>query len=506
MHSLSHASVRAALVLALCGSHSGAAAQASRSALDPITSAVIQHPITTASAAARDHFLRGQRELDLARFIDANAHFKAAVAADPAFAFAYLSVANTANSLEEFKTNLALAEQHAAGASEAERLQIQMARKGFDNDLAGQLALGKQLVGKYPDSPRAWLALAGVQGALNQNDEARTSIAKALALAPKLFVAHTTLGLSYLFAEPRDFTKALEHMQDGAALAPDEPNAHMFVGDAYRAQRNLEKARDEYLRGHDLNPRDAILLVKLGHANTFLGDYATARANYDSAMAFGRANEKAAYAPFHAYVSVYAGDPAAAIDELNRLVASVDGMGVPDPKAAKVAALTNVVVIATHTGNRSAAEQALKQLTPLLMKQADEGGNPAFRRGQQATIAYLEGWCAARRGDYTVAQKQADRISQLLAPDANPRKLEPMHQLAGFIALYQGNYRDAVGHLQQGNPFDPYIKYQLAVAAEGAGDAARAKKLFREVADYNFNAVGFALVRKDALQKANGTL
>ncbi len=53
---------------------------------------------------------------------------------------------------------------------------------------------------------------------------------------------------------------------------------------------------------------------------------------------------------------------------------------------------------------------------------------------------------------------------------------------------------------------DPYIKYQFAVATEGAGDAARAKQLFREIADYNFNVVGFALVRKDALQKANGTL
>jgi len=42
--------------------------------------------------------------------------------------------------------------------------------------------------------------------------------------------------------------------------------------------------------------------------------------------------------------------PGAAIDELNKLVASVDGMGVPDPKANKVAALTNVVVIATHAG------------------------------------------------------------------------------------------------------------------------------------------------------------
>src|SRR5881392_2385768 len=119
MTSVRHAPVRAVLVLALCGSYAGAAAQDSRSALDPITSAVIKHPITSSSGPARDHFLRGQREFDLARFIDANAHFKEAVAADPDFAFAYLNVANTANSLEEFKTNLALAEQNAAGASEA---------------------------------------------------------------------------------------------------------------------------------------------------------------------------------------------------------------------------------------------------------------------------------------------------------------------------------------------------------------------------------------------------
>ena len=504
MQCLRHAYVRAALavVCASGGWSAGAAAQDPRSALDPITSAVMKHPITTSSGVARDHFLRGQRELDLTRFIDANAHFKEAVAADPDFAFGYLNVANTATSLAEFKSNLALAEQHAAGASEAERLQIQMVRKGFDQDLAGQLALGQQLVQKYPDSPRAWLALAGVQTGLNKNEEARASIAKALALAPQMFVAHTTLGLSYVFGEPRDFTKALAHMQQAEQLAPDEPGAHMLLGDAYRAQRNLEKAREEYARGHQLNPRDAVLLVKRGHANTMLGNYAAARADYDSAIAVGRANEKAAYVPFRAYVSVYAGEPAAAIDELNRLVASVDGMGVPDPKAAKVAALGNVAVIAIHTRNQPAVEQALKQLGPVLMQQADEAANPAFRRGQEATMAYFDGWWAARRGDYAAAQSQADRIAQLLAPDKNPRKLEPMHQLEGFIALYQSKYGDAAAHLRQGNLLDPYIKYQLAVATEGAGDVAQAKQLYREVAEYNFNAVGFALVRKDAQQKA----
>src|SRR5437660_3035099 len=468
MQYLRHASVRAvlAVVFASGGWYAGARAQDPRSALDPITSAVMQHPITTSSAAARDHFLRGQRELDLGRLIDANVHFKAAVAADPDFGFAYLNVANTANSLDEFKTNLALAEQHAGGASEAERLQIQMARKGFDQDLAGQLALGQQLV------------------------------------QPRLYVGHTTLGLSYVFGEPRDFTKALQHMQQAENLAPDEAGSHMLLGDAYRAQRNLEQAREEYGRGHQLNPRDAVLLVKRGHANTLLGDYAAARADYDSAIAVGRANEKAAYVPFRANVSVFAGEPAAAIDELNRLVASVDGMGVPDPKAAKLAALGSVAVIAIHTRNQPAVEQALKQLAPVLMQQADEAANPAFRRGQEAIIAYFDGWWAARQGDYAAAQRQAERISQLLAPDKNPRKLEPMHQLEGFIALYQGKYGEAAAHFRQGNLLDPYIKYQLAVATEGAGDVAQAKQLYREVAEYNFNAVGFALVRRDAQQKA----
>ena len=504
MTSVSHASTRAVLAVAFAsaGWAAGAAAQGPRAALDPITSAVINHPITTSSPEARAHFLEGLREFDLGRFIDANEYFKAAVAADPDFAFAYLNVANTANSLADFKTNLALAEQHAAGASDAERLQIQMTRKGFDNDLAGQVALGQQLVAKYPESPRAWLALAGAQIGLNKNADARVSLTKALELAPKLYVAHATIGNDYIFGEPHDFTKALAHMQQAEALAPDESNAHLLVGDAYRAQRNLEKARDEYLRGHELDPKSAVLLVKAGHANTFLGDYTAARADYDSAMAVGRANEKAAYAPFRAYVSAYAGDPAAAIAELNQLVASVDGMGVPDPKANKVAALTNVVVIATHTKNRAAVEQALKQLEPLLMQQADEAANPAFKRGQQAQIAYLEGWWAARRGDYAAAQKQADRINQLLAPDANPRKLEPMHQLEGFIALYQSKYQDAAAHFRKGNLLDPYVKYHLAVATEGAGDVGQAKQMFREIAEYNFNVLGFALIRKDAQQKA----
>jgi hypothetical protein len=41
-------------------------------ALDAVTSGIIKLPITTSSTEARNHFLMGQRELDLGQVFDAN--------------------------------------------------------------------------------------------------------------------------------------------------------------------------------------------------------------------------------------------------------------------------------------------------------------------------------------------------------------------------------------------------------------------------------------------------
>jgi tetratricopeptide (TPR) repeat protein len=327
----------------------------------------------------------------------------------------------------------------------------------------------------------------------------------ALALSPRLLVAHLAIGNSFLFNEPRDFNKALQHFQGAEALAPREPAMHDFLGDAYRALDNMPEARAEYTRGHELNPRDASLLQQRGHVNSFAGDYAAARADYDSAMAIGRGNERGFFAPFRAYVSAYAGDAPAAIAELNKLAADADGMNLPDPRAVKVNALSNVAVIAIETRNFDAADAALRQRTPIMKEQSDQSGSESFRRNQDANVAYFAAWLAARRGDYATARRETDRGAQLVAPDANPRKLEPTHQLRGFIALYQGNAAEAAAHFAQGNLLDPYIKYHYAVALAGSGQQEKAKQYFRELAVYNFNSLGYALIRKDAQQRAAST-
>jgi hypothetical protein len=55
---------------------------------------------------------------------------------------------------------------------------------------------------------------------------------------------------------------------------------------------------------------------------------------------------------------------------------------------------------------------------------------------------------------------------------------------------------------KQANLNNIYVKYQMALALDGAGNQAEAKKLFREVSQWNFNSVTFALVRKEAIQRS----
>ena len=49
---------------------------------------------------------------------------------------------------------------------------------------------------------------------------------------------------------------------------------------------------------------------------------------------------------------------------------------------------------------------------------------------------------------------------------------------------------------------DPYIKFNYAMALDGSGKSDKAKPIFRELAIYNFNSLGYALIRKEAQQMA----
>jgi tetratricopeptide (TPR) repeat protein len=142
------------------------------------------------------------------------------------------------------------------------------------------------------------------------------------------------------------------------------------------------------------------------------------------------------------------------------------------------------------------------KLAATLRANAKIVGTEDFARIQEAQIAYQEGQLAARRGDYAQALKLAQKNSELVAQQQNPRKMENYHDLMGLIGLAQKKYADAVTQYRQADLTNMYTRYHLALALEGAGQKEEARKIFREVGSWNFNSAGFALIRKDALARA----
>ena len=465
--------------------------------------AVQEIPATTSSAEARLAFDAGQAALDRGDAAQANELFHTAVAADPNFTYAWFNLSNVAFSTEEFNAALRGGEQGAAKASEGERALLEFNKLFLSNNFDAQLAMAKQLTEKYPNAPRAWMLLAGAQAALNKFDDQRATLAKVIELAPWFSPAPFAFGASYLFNEPRDFAKAEKYYRQAISIAPGNDMYYWSLGDVYRGSNKLEDARRYYKLALQLDPKDPTAPLKLGHVNSFLGNFDEARKDYDRGIEAGGAANAGFLVPFKSFTWVYAGEPAKAIQSLEKLVADIDGFGAGKDQVlnAKIGALTNAAQIALHSGLNDDAERILAMRTALMRENAKVVGTPEFANILETQIAFFDGQLAAMKGDFKGATKLAQKTATLVAGENNPRKMEPYHELLGLIALRQKSYKKAVSELRLADQTQLHNKYLLAQALEATNGKDEAKKLYKEVAENNFNTVDFALLRAEAMKK-----
>ncbi len=468
---------------------------------------IAEIPITTASEAARVDFLAGQELADVARSQEANELFRAAVEKDPTFAYAYLNIANTATSAEEFNSNVEMAMEHVVHASDAEKMLIEVAAAFTDANNDAALQLSEQLVGSYPNSPRAWLNLGGVLSGRQENGKAREAYMKALELDPNMYAAHAAIGFNYLFQEPRDFAKAKEHFEHCVQIMPEEAKGYEFLGDVYRAMSELEMARSSYSGALEKDPTLGVAALKKGHINSFLGNFEEARADYDVGIANAKAENKGFYAVYRAFIPVHAGAPGEAIAELTEIAEAAEGLGVREDQVISIQmfALSQAAAIALHHDLLEAAKELLKAREAVQQENMALVDDPEFTRGQEASKLFWRARLAIAAGDLEAAKAAAEEHKTLQEAVSGPLRFQGYHQLLGEIALEQGQFAEAVTHLKQANLNDIYVKYLLATAEDGAGNTNEAGRLFTEVANFNFNSVGYALVRKDAMAKAGLT-
>lgn len=462
-------------------------------------------PVTTSSETARGLFEEGQYLLDVGRGVEAREKFRAAIAEDPGFVRAHFNQSNSALSFKEFQTCLDKASEHLDEVSEGERLMVKINRTFLTNDTERGLALAHQLTDRYPNSARAAILRAGLQAGQNDNEAARGSYEWALELDPDSAGALYGLAFNYLFGEPKDFAKAEEWARKAIAAYPEEAKGHELLGDIKRGQNELEAALEAYNEATELDPSLAFAHHKRGHVNSCLGNIEEAREAYDAGIAAAPPENKANLAVYKTFTRIHEGKVPAALDELASLDGQVEDLGTPadQVKGVRVFVMNSMATAAMHAGLLDRAAEAVAEGNGLRMSIAAEVGTEDARRLQEAACHQWDGLLVAYRGDTEAAAEHADAIAALVENDDNPRKLEPVHYVLGMSALQAGDYAKAAEHLRQADHANNmFIRYHLALAEDALGDGEQAKKKFAEVARFNFNSVGFALIGRDAKARA----
>ena len=87
---------------------------------------------------------------------------------------------------------------------------------------------------------------------------------------------------------------------------------------------------------------------------------------------------------------------------------------------------------------------------------------------------------AARRGNDIEARKHVAAARAGLDKGTNPQQEQFFPYLAGYVALYTGDYKTALSELQKANQNDPYIVCLIGQTHEKLGDSARAADAYRK--------------------------
>ncbi len=458
-------------------------------------------PISTTNPEAMKDVRQGLMMMDQGNHQQAKEWFSKAIGQDPKLGIAYVLRAGESNSPKEFAENINMAKDRMLGASDWEKMYCDLYSTYLTSDWNQRLDIAKKIANAYPDAPRPQVDLGMIYMQGNNIAMAREALQKSQQIDPDWAGAYYALCQSYLFNDPKDFKKATEYAQKLTEMVPTSQGPQIALGDCYRAQNELSNAKEAYTKAIQLDPSMSEPYYKRGHANTFLGMYDAAREDYRNG---GKHDENMTMANrFIGYTYLYSGDYPKALSWLTEVAKKEDGSGkAPDMiRAAKMNYYKDYADIAFHYSDAAKLTQAISWLEPLASQIGSDIGTREAVLEQQGYILYLKSLLLAMQGDYKNATAQAEQLKSTLEPLQDPMKLNNYNFAMGYINMKQKNYETAVNDFKLADPADIYAEFWLAKAYQQSGDKNMADKLYGEIATYNFNNDGYALIRNEVKQQ-----
>ncbi|HEY7472938.1 MAG TPA: tetratricopeptide repeat protein [Gemmatimonadota bacterium] len=455
-------------------------------------------PITTTSDEARDQFLEARTMAENLRALDARPILEQAVEKDPTFASAYLLLANTAPSPEEFFSNLELAVANKDHASDGERILIEVAQAGVDGRGDEQLALLRELVAKYPGDVRAHNALAGQLAFARQDWEAGIAeYKKAVEIDPTFSQAWNNMG--YAARAAGRFDEAEQAFRKYIEVLPSEPNPYDSYAEFLMKMGRFDESIVQYRKALEADSTFNASYIGIAHNQMFLGQGDQARATMDEMFAKAPNDGVRTNALlWKAAAWLHEGNRARAMEVL------ADRRAISERKSDWTTISGDDGLIGRTLLDLGDVEAAAARFASSVeaIEKADvpEGIKEATRRNH----IYNEALVALASGDLARAKDRAAAYHTAVQKPAVPFEMRQDHELMGRIALAEGKGAEAVAHFEQANQQDPRVLLLTARAHEAAGNGAAAADLIRQAADFNQLSFPLSYVRSEAREMAEG--
>jgi tetratricopeptide (TPR) repeat protein len=461
-------------------------------------------PITTSSEKAHELFIEGRNAAEVNRWEKCIKLFKEAVELDSNFCLAYYYLSDYSKSPSEQQNYMEKADACKNFASKGEQILVDINWASLKNDKEKCISLAQDLINIYPKSPRAYLILSDQYIASKNIDDGRKAIKNALELDDKSSPAYFRLAFSYLFDSPKDFDLAENNMLKYLKFNPNEPYPYISLGDVYRGQNQLEKAKVNYTKAIDIDNTYAEAYSKRGHANTFLNNFDAARSDYTKAKEFSPNEDQIGYRNFYINTYLYEGKIEKALKENASLIKNTWDMDMSQVQKnfSNFINYFNRIQIAIENQKLKIAGKSLGEFETLGKKVIADTKSDDLEKEINAELLIFSGLLEAQKNNFSTSLNLAKELYDIKIKENNPRKLESYYGLMGMIKYKQKDYANAVSHYEKTDlDSDMYYKFYLGLALTALGDNEKAKKILTEVINWQFNDINNAMVRKKAIEK-----
>ena len=454
-------------------------------------------PVTTTSAEARELFLEGRVLVERLHPLEARPKFERAVELDPNFALAHLSLANSAPTGNAFYAALAAAVAAAPHASVAERHLVHAADAGARNDVGAQRENLEKALRLFPDDERIRLAYGTFHFGRQEWDSAIDHLKRATDAEPDFAPAWNLLGYAYRFAgrTPRAERAFLRYID----LLPDEPNPHDSYAEFLMKQGRFAESIESYERALKVDPFFSFSYVGVANNLLFLDNPVEARRKLARLAIQGRSDgEKRLAAQWTAVTWVWQGETEKALEEIGKLRAIAE-------KTEDWSTASGDHVFAGDVLLEAGDAPAALVEYGMAYRTMEKAGVPAdVKAAAGRAFLYHEARVAVAREDLETARFKEKAFRDRVPGPGLPLEVMQTHELAGRIAILEGNWKTAIQELGKANLRDPRVLHALAVAYSGAGDA-KAKEAWKNLAEFNEIDPGYAFVRRDAVERHAGS-